>query len=137
MNTFNLKIIACDRVFYEGEATILVFPAEDGEVAIMAHHERMTTTVEIGEIRFKTPDGEQHIVIVSDGMLSVKENRVVLLVYSAESPEEIDEFRAEAAAERARERLSHKQSMVEYQLSVTALARAMARIAGKDKYGTR
>jgi F-type H+-transporting ATPase subunit epsilon len=67
-------------------------------------------------------------------MLHVKENRVVVLVYSAESPEEIDEFRAEAAAERAREQLSHKQSMVEYQMSVTSLARAMARLSGKEKH---
>ena len=134
MNTFNLKIIACDRVFYDGEATILVFQAEDGEMAIQANHEQMTTTIEIGEIRFKTPDDVQHIAIVSDGMLHVKANRVVVLVYSAESPEEIDEFRAEAAAERAREQLSHKQSMVEYQMSVTSLARAMARLSGKEKH---
>ena len=134
MNTFNLKIIACDRVFYDGEATILVFPAEDGEMAIQAHHEQMVTANEIGIMRFKTPDEEEHIVVVSDGMLTVKDNNVVVVVYSAERPEEIDEFRAEAAAERAREQLSHKQSMVEYELSRAALARAMARITGKDRF---
>ena len=137
MNTFDLKIVACDRVFYEGPATILVFPVEDGEMAIQAHHEQMVTTTEIGAIRFRTPDGEQQVAIVSDGMLTVKKNRVDMIVYSAERPEEIDEFRAEAAAERAREKLQQKQSLVEYHISAASLARAMARLSGRDKYLTK
>ena len=137
MNTFFLKIVACDRVFYEGDATILVFPVEDGEMAILAHHEQMMTNIEIGTLRFKTPDGREQVAIVSDGMLTVKKNRVDVIVYSAERPEEIDEFRAEAAAERAREKLSHQQSLVDYNISVASLARAMARLSGKDKYLTK
>ena len=137
MNTFYLKIVACDRIFYEGEATILVFPVEDGEMAVQAHHEQMVTNTEIGTMRFGTPDGEMHIAIVSDGMLTVKKNRVDVIVYSAEKPEEIDEFRAEAAAERAREKLQQKQSLVEYHITASSLARAMARLSGRDKYLTK
>ncbi len=137
MNTFYLKIVACDRVFYEGEATILVFPVEDGEMAIQAHHEQMVTTTEIGVMRYQTPDGEMHIAIVSDGMLTVQKNKVDVIVYSAEKPGEIDRFRAEAAAERAREKLQQKQSLVEYHITASSLARAMARLSGKDKYLTK
>lgn len=137
MNTFYLKIVACDRVFYEGEATILVFPVEDGEMAIQAHHEQMVTTTEIGVMRYQTPDGKMHIAIVSDGMLTVQKNKVDVIVYSAEKPEEIDRFRAEAAAERAREKLQQKQSLVEYHITASSLARAMARLSGKDKYLTK
>ena len=137
MNTFYLKIVACDRIFYEGEATILVFPVEDGEMAVQAHHEQMVTTTEIGTMRFGTPDGQMHIAIVSDGMLTVKKNRVDVIVYSAERPEEIDQFRAEAAAERAREKLQQKQSLVEYHITASSLARAMARLSGRDKYLTK
>ncbi|MCR5203348.1 MAG: ATP synthase F1 subunit epsilon [Lachnospiraceae bacterium] len=133
MNTFYLKILACDRVFYEGEATILVFPVEDGEMAIMAHHEQLMSAVEIGTLRFKTPDGEEHIAIVSDGMITVKKNRAVVLVYSAEKPEEIDAFRAEAALERAREQMQQKQSIIDYHISAASMARAMARLSGKNR----
>lgn len=133
-NTFYLKVVACDRVFYEGECEILIFPVEDGEMAIMAHHEQMTTAVEIGELRFRTPDGREHVAIVSDGMLEVAHNRVNVIVYSAETPEEIDAARARAAEERAREQLRQKQSIMEYHISRASLARAMARLRGKDKY---
>lgn len=134
MNTFSLKIIACDRVFYDGQSEILVFPGYDGEMAVMANHEQMTTTIGIGEIRFRTPDGQWQSAIVSDGLLKVNHNKVVVLVYSAEHPEEIDKFRAEAALERAREQLQQKQSIMEYHISRASMARAMARLQGKDKY---
>ena len=68
----------------------------------------MTSTVEIGEIKFKLPDGTWMNAIVSDGLVEVDHNKVDVLVYSAEKPEEIDKFRAEAALERAKEQLRHK-----------------------------
>lgn len=85
MNTFSLKIIACDRVFYDGPCEILKFPGYDGQMAILAHHEKMTTNIEVGELHFRTPDGEEHVAICSDGLLKVKNNEVVVLVYSAEN----------------------------------------------------
>ncbi len=134
MNTFKLKIIACDRVFYEGECEMLVFSGSDGKMGIMANHESMTTTVEIGELRYKTPDGEEHVAITSDGIIKCNHNHVDVLVYSCEKPEEIDEFRAKEAKERAMEQLSHEQSIMEYHISTASLARAMARLTGRDKY---
>ena len=70
MNTFSLKIIACDRVFYDGPCEILKFPGYDGQMAILAHHEKMTTNIEVGELHFRTPDGEEHVAICSDGLLN-------------------------------------------------------------------
>lgn len=134
MNTFTLKIIACDRVFYEGDCEMLVFTGADGKMGIMANHESMTTAVEIGEMRFKTPDGKEHVAITSDGMLKCDHNQVDVLVYSAERPEEIDAFRAKEAKERAMEQLAQKQSIMEYHISRASLARAMARLSGRDKY---
>ena len=51
-----------------------------------------------------------------------------MLVGFAEHPEEIDRKRAEAARERAEERLRQKQSIHEYYHSKAALARAVARL---------
>ena len=116
MNTFSLKLIACDKVFYDGPCEILIFDGFDGEMAIMANHEPMTCSVETGELRFRVP--------------GVEHNKVDIIVYSAERPEEIDKFRAEAALERAKEQLAQKQSIMEYHVSTASLARAMARLRG-------
>lgn len=134
MKTFHLRILACDRVFYDGVCEMLIFPSFDGEMAIMAGHEQMSTAIEVGEVRFKTDEGKWQIAIVSDGLLKVEKSKVTLLVYSAERPEEIDAFRAEAAMERAKEQLSQKQSIVEYHISRANLARAMARLHGVGRH---
>ena len=39
MNTFSLKVIASDKVFFDGKCGIIIVPALDGEQAIMSHHE--------------------------------------------------------------------------------------------------
>ena len=33
MSTFSLKIVACNKVFYDGECEILIYPAYDGQMA--------------------------------------------------------------------------------------------------------
>ena len=134
MNTFNLKIMACDRVFYDGECEMLIFPTADGSMGIMANQESMTTSVEVGELKFKTPDGKEHVAITSDGILKCDHNQVDVFVYSCERPEEIDVFRAKEAKERAMEQMRQKQSIIEYNISRASLARAMARLSGRDKY---
>ena len=47
MDTFYLKIIACDRVFFEGECEYLSFPGYDGSLGVMAHHQPMATVVSL------------------------------------------------------------------------------------------
>lgn len=134
MNSFWLKIIACDKVFYDGKCESFVFPGYDGEMAILTNHEPMTTTIEVGEIRFRKPGETQwRKVIVSDGLIEVLHNEVIVLVYSAEKPEEIDKFRAQAALERAKEQLQQKQSLMEYHVSQASMARAMARLRGVEQ----
>ena len=45
MNTFSLKVIACDKVFYDGRCAQVVLPLHDGLKAIQAHHENMVFAV--------------------------------------------------------------------------------------------
>lgn len=65
MSTFSLKIISTDKVFYDGKCEYLVIPTIDGEKGILAHHENMVIAVEIGELRFRKPDGEWVTAVVS------------------------------------------------------------------------
>ena len=65
---------------------------------------------------------------MGQGLTEIMPDRVIVLVSAAERPEEIDMKRAEAARERAEERLKQKLSMRDYYNSKAALARAMARL---------
>ena len=128
MDTFQLKVISSDRVFYEGRCKQLIIPAPDGQKGILPHHENMIIAVEIGELHLQDEEGNWITASVSKGFAEIMNNRVSVLVNTAESPEEIDVRRATEAKERAQEQLRQKQSIQEYQLSQASLARAMARL---------
>lgn len=128
METFFLKIISSDKVFYKGRCQSLIIPTPDGDLGVLAHHENMVVAVEIGELHLKTEEGEWITAAVSKGFVEIINNRVSVLVAAAERPEDIDIKRAEEAKERAEERLRHKMSQKEYHLSQASLARAMARL---------
>lgn len=83
---YNLRIIAADRVFYEGPCLSLIVPAFDGEKEVLAHHEAMVIAVTDGEMRYKTEDGTWHIGYVGRGFVQIANNRVILLTESAENP---------------------------------------------------
>ena len=125
--TFYLEIVTPERQFYIGPAEAIVFPAVDGEMGVYPGHEPAVTAIEPGEMRYKT-GGQWEPVAVGAGFAETKPDNVVLLVAFAEHPEEIDYRRAEAAKERAEERLRQKESIREYYHSKAALARAMARL---------
>ena len=109
-------------------------PLEDGEMAVLPHHENMIIATSIGEIRIDTPDGKKILGVVGEGFTQIVNNRVTMLVDSAERPEDIDRVRAEQALERAKERLRQKESLKEYKQTEASLSRALMRlkVTGRD-----
>ena len=100
MNTFSLKVIASDKVFFDGKCGIIIVPALDGEQAIMSHHEDMVIATREGEVRFKEKEEDDWTkAVVGVGCVYISHNRVIMLVDTAERPEDIDRVRAEAALE--------------------------------------
>ena len=93
----------------------------------------MLVALRMGILHFVV-DGKARDVLVGDGIAEVTPAYVMVLVDSAENPEDIDKNRAEAARIRAEERLQHKQSMHEYYQSKIALDRAMHRLQTAAKY---
>ena len=128
MDTFGLKIIASDKVFYEGRCRKLIIPAPDGEKGILPNHENMVIAVTVGIGRMEAEEGKWQEVALGGGFAEIVNNRVTLLVDTAERPEEIDVRRAEEQRERAEEQMRQKQSIQEYYHTQASLARAMNRL---------
>ena len=135
MDTFGLKIISSDRVFYEGRCRKMIVPVPDGGgMEILPHHENMVIAVVIGEAMLQFEEGEWVNLAVGAGFLEIVNNRVTLLVETAERPEEIDVARAREAKERAEEQMRQKQSIQEYYHSRATLSRALTRLKATSKY---
>ena len=133
MNRFILSITASSGEFYQGDCDNLVLPIGDGVYGVQAGHSPVLVALHMGMLHFEL-DGKGQDVLVGDGIAEVTPSYVMVLVDSAERPEDIDKNRAEAARIRAEERLQHKQSMHEYYQSKIALDRAMQRLQTAAKY---
>ena len=135
MDTFGLKIIASDKVFYEGRCRKLIIPAPDGEKGILPNHENMVIAIAVGttKVQLVGEDGWRELAI-GTGFAEIVNNRVTLLVDTAEKPEDIDVRRAQEQQERAEEQMRQKQSTQEYYHTQASLARAMTRLrVAQDK----
>lgn len=133
MNEFKLSVLAADCPFYVGECVSLIVPTPNGQYGVWAHHSNMIAAVVPGLLEFTLPEGQKRTAAVSEGMIKIENNEVLILVDSAERPEDIDVSRARRAADEAREQLLQKKSIIEYRSAESYLARALNRI----KIGTR
>ena len=128
MNTFSLKVIASNRIFFDGEASLLVIPGIDGEYGIMAHHENTVIATCEGLVRFVPADGDEVMALAGIGFCEIDNNHVTFLADTVERPEEIDELRAQAEWERTQEQMRQRRSQFEYQMSQATLARTLERL---------
>ncbi len=134
MNHFSLKIYESDGVFYEGEAIKVTIPAYDGEYGIWAGHENVVMAVVPGILRYTDFEEKTHLASVSNGMFRVDDGEVLVLVETAEYPEEIDVERARRKEKAARDAMQEKRSLREYRLAEMQLKRELVRLklAGKQ-----
>lgn len=128
MNSFKTQILAADNVFYEGECESLIVPTSDGQYGIQARHSNAISAIVPGIMTYRIPGEEAKIAAVSSGLVKIEGGEVLVLVDSAERPEEIDIKRAQRDADAAKEALLQKQTIREYRSAQATLARAVTRL---------
>lgn len=122
-----LEVVTPEKEVFSDMVESFIFPSVMGSTGVLYNHAPLLTVLEPGVITYKK-DNEQHKIAVSTGFLELKNNVAEILVSSAERSEDIDKARAEAAAERARERLQEKAKDLDQTRAEAALKRALARL---------
>ena len=125
-NMFDVRIITPDRVFYEGEASMIEFNTTEGEIGVYKNHIPLTVVLKPGIVTI-TEDGGKREAAVHAGFAEILGDKVTLLAEVAEWPEEIDINRAKAAEERARRRISEKAPGIDVARAELALMRSLTR----------
>lgn len=133
MNKFSLVVLAAEKSFYEGECVSLVVPTVAGQYGIQAMHNNSIIAIVPGMLKITDSEGKEIIAAVSEGIAKVDDNDVLMLVDTAELPEEIDENRAKRSAEMAKEMLLQKKSIQDYHAAEARMARAISRLHVKNK----
>lgn len=124
---FQLKIITPERLFYEGEASMVEFNTTEGEIGIYKNHIPLTVIIKPGILTITEADDVKKAAMHS-GFVEILQDRVTILAEIIEWPKEIDMDRAEAAYKRASDRIQKKDSKTDIARAQTALLRAMTRI---------
>jgi F-type H+-transporting ATPase subunit epsilon len=104
-----------------------------GEFGVLPDHAPFLTSLKIGELCYKA-DGVSACMALNWGYFEIKENRIIVLVETAEHAHEIDVERARAAQARAEEALRKlKPEDKQFKIYEAAIERALIRmqVAGK------
>ena len=132
MENLPVHILAADEPFYEGPCQSISVPTTTGMYGVLAHHTNVILAIVPGTLRYRCKGEDEKLAAVSAGLMKVENGKVLILVDSAERPEEIDANRAQRAADRAKEELLQKKSIQEYRMAQSNLARALSRLQVKS-----
>ena len=133
MNRLSLEIITPEKVMVRQEVDMVEAPGASGAFGILPGHVTFLTTLECGEVRFFN-DTVMRILATSGGYAEVTDDKVLLLLDTAEFAEDIDLSRAQNAMSRAESNLKQLSSEDrDYALVEGALQRAVARISAASK----
>ena len=133
--TLKLEMVTPYRQVLSEEVDEITGPGSIGEFGLLPGHTPLLTTLRIGDLSYRQGSQTFHVA-VNWGYLEVEDDRVTVLVETAELAEDIDIARARAAVGRAEEalrRLSPEDK--EFRLMQTALERALNRIQVAEKKG--
>lgn len=126
-NSFLLRVITPERLFYENQVEMVEFNTTEGEIGVLPGHVPMTVIVKPGILDITESEGDKTAALHA-GFAEILPDRVTILAEIIEWPEEIDVERAQAARERAEERLRSRTAETDMARAETALQRAVARI---------
>ncbi len=133
MNVFQLTVLAADKPFYDGPCESLRFPGSDGQYGIQANHRNMIAAIVPGTLRFQTA-AEEQVAAISEGLIKVEDNHVLILADTIERPEDIDVNRAKRDADEAQEILLQKRSLQDHHTARARMVRALNRLHVREQW---
>ena len=127
MTPFSLKIVTPDGLQFEGQAEEVTVRTTTGDIGILAGHLNCVAPLGMGRATIVI-DGQKRYAACIGGMLSVVDGAVILVPTTFEWSENIDQVRAERAAEKAKAIIDNKDSSaMDIQMAQARLKRALVR----------
>jgi F-type H+-transporting ATPase subunit epsilon len=104
---YQLSIVTPEHNVFDGEVNSTTLPGESGYLGVWAHHAPMVAALIPGVLTVHEGNSEQptRAYAVGGGFAQIADNKLILIVDSAEDQGEIDTARAEASLKRAMDRL--------------------------------
>lgn len=132
--TYQLEIVTPGKSLYRGTVQSFSAPGVVGGFQVLVNHAPLLSLIGIGEIKVLDMEGSETRYSTSGGVVEVRKNSVTFLAESAEPAKTIDVSRAEAARDRAKQRLETRSQDIDIDRARLALQRALnrLRVAGRE-----
>jgi F-type H+-transporting ATPase subunit epsilon len=102
-------------------------PGSEGYFGVLPGHTPLLASLAVGELWYRKGQ-EKTYLSIAGGFAEVLPDRVTLLATLAERAEEIDVTRAEAAKQRAEQRLSQPKTDIDYERARLSLQKSIIRL---------
>jgi F-type H+-transporting ATPase subunit epsilon len=132
----DLRIVTPERVLVHDQVDELQIPGAGGYFGVLPGHAPLIALLAVGELWYRKGQAKTYLA-VSEGFAEILPERVTILARIAEKADEIDVQRAQAARERAEQRLKEPGLNVDFQRARVSLARALVRIDVANSVGLR
>src|SRR3954462_10061546 len=133
-----LEIVTPDRAIVNDQVDEVELPGSEGYFGVLPGHAPLLATLQVGELWYRTGQDKQFLSIAF-GFVEVLPDRVTVLAQIAERAEDIDVQRAEAARQRAEQRVAqvHSQVDMDFERARVALMKSLMRLQVAARARTR
>jgi F-type H+-transporting ATPase subunit epsilon len=122
-----LQIVSADRSLVNEVVDEVEIPGADGYFGVLPGHTPLLAVLGLGDLWYRQ-GSETHHLAIAFGFAEVQPEAVTILAQVAETAEEIDVARAEAAKRRAEERMQTPAAEMDFERARVALMKALIRL---------
>lgn len=123
-----LEVVTPQKAVVSETVNSVVAPGTEGEFGALKGHTTFLTSLKVGTLRYTDASGKDHSLFLNGGFAEVLPDKVTILAESAERQQDIDVVRAQAAKERAEQRLANRAAGIDLLRAELALRRALHRL---------
>jgi F-type H+-transporting ATPase subunit epsilon len=123
----DLQIVTPDRLIVHEQVDEIQIPGSEGYFGVLPGHTPMLAALAVGEMWYRKGQ-EKTFLAIAGGFAEVLPDRVTMLATLAERADEIDPSRAEAAKQRAEQRLNQPAGDIDYERARVSLQKSLTRL---------
>ena len=131
-----LQIVSADRSLVNERVDEVEIPGADGYFGVLPGHTPLLALLGAGELWYRQGQEKRYLALAF-GFAEVQPDRVTILAQVAERAEDIDVARAEAARQRAEERMARPTEEMDFERARVALLKALIRLQVASRAGVR
>ena len=90
MESFNYKVVTPERVFLEGEASMVVVPGVEGDIGFLSNHSNLITSIRPGIIKVNDPSEKGSSLFVEEGFVKFSNNKLLVVAVGVDNEESVN-----------------------------------------------